>query len=571
MHLLGQIVHAETCDGDRYRYGVRLDHLEPESSRMLSEVLSSTKVRLTTLREQCLSAREVTSKLIENIKRDREADPGSGKEMEKFAKQLEDTIKARYPKGRVWENRSQEDDEPMPCLYISGDHMKAYVCVLPPVLGKKPIDREWILAELRGRGVLGHIPPDALSGIEYLHIVLLMEGTPAVDGKDGEITELFPRRPRFVLESHWKRAPDFSEDAMPQAISRGTAICLLRMPVQGRDGIDVTGKTLHCRQPVCPEFPMGENTNISMRGNVLTASVDGLLYIENGKFCVQPQQVVVGGLHTRNKTLMPDGVLRADGSLFIDGDVSGGVRVEAEGSIVVRGQLRDGRLISKEGSIRVQKGICGLEGQTFLQMADQLQAKVIKNAVVDAGGDVVTELISNSDLCCGDTVQVLEGEGIIAGSTIQAKRQIACRRIDGADRKCSFSLGCAPNTASEMLNTQKEIAQVKKTQDLLWNNICQMHMSYSRLSDEQKTILAQLEEQRELYQERLKELVKYRKQCQDALNVDNSVQVVCEEMEPVLEIRIGDQKDSFTMRQRNRCKIHIENGWITMVTKKKTR
>lgn len=577
MVLPGQVVRVDYQDTNVYQYGVCFQCLTSQDKEDLERALSGVREdsgipvpiqqaarkpaqEPAQPRGRQLIVREVMSELMENVRQDRELYPESGLDMEKFLKQLEQAIRDRYPKTRLGDS-SYMDTDAQSCLYISSDHMIAYICILPPVVGNKEINRLHILADLRGRKILGEIPQDAIKDVAYLHIAPLVRGTPAVDGVDGVLTELFPRRPRFYLRPHWEQDPDFSESAMPQAVKQGTVICRLQPPVEGREGLDVTGKRLPFRRASCPALPLGENTSVSSGGAAMVANLDGLLYFENGKYGIQPQRVVVNGLNANDKKRTPNGVLQVTGGLFIDGDVSGGVRVEAEGDIVISGQVRDARITSKNGSIRVQGGICGWEGQTFVNAAQQLQAKQIQYTRANIGGDVVTGSIIDSELDCGDTVRVLGGEGLIAGSIIRGKRQVACRRIDGSQRKCEFSLGCDPNTAAELQRIQRETASAQKILDKLWKNTSQLKMSAAKLTTEQKDLLQRLLEQRELYEQKIKELKQSRKELREKMNIDAAVHIFCDELEPVVEVQIGDKTDRFTQRER-RCNIHIEDGWI---------
>ncbi len=563
----GYITRMEDYGDDWHRYGVCFHDLSRWDSGNLAQTLRSIRSGSTPLRPvrsqdvHYTTAREVLSELSENMQTARRQHPEDAEDIEGFMKYLDHAVRNRYPRTRLGGN-ILIDDEPKPFLYISGDHMTAYVCVMPPVTGEREMDREKIREELCRKDVLSEVPMNVVQELEYLHITPLLRGIPAVDGIDGSYTELFKRMPRFELQPYWKSDPDFSEDAMPQAVQKGDAICRIKPPVHGKDGVDVMGNTIPCRQALYPELPIGAYVEISVNGDALVAGVDGLLYYENGKYNIQPQRVVSGGLSASDRTVTINGMLKTTGDLFIVGDVYDGVQVEAVGNIIVGGHVRDARVTSKTGSVRVQGGINGLEGQTFVNAVGQIQAKEILRAQLQTMDSVVTNHMENSEVKCGDTVRVIGGEGLIEGSIIYSEHQIACRRIDGSRRKCSFTLGCDPDTAAELVSVQKELSQAKATLEMLWKNTSQLRLSMSKLTVEQKQLLDQLLEQRELYKHKIEELRQARNELQNMLKRNEDVHIYCEELEPLLEVRICDQTDRFTQRCR-KCHIHLKNGWIT--------
>ncbi len=563
----GYITRRENYGDDWYRYGVCFHDLSRWDAGNLAQTLRNIRSGGKTLRPfrsqdvHYTTSREILSELSDNMKEARRRYTESAEDIEGFMKYLDQAVRNRYPRTRLGGN-VLIDDEPKPFLYISSDHMTAYVCVLPPVTGGREMDRKKIRDELTRKGILSEVPMDVIAELEYLQITPLLRGIPPVDGVDGSFTELFKRLPRFELLPYWKSDPDYSENALPQAVQKGEPICRIQPPVYGKEGVDVMGRAIPCRQASYPELPIGEYIDLSGNGQALVAGTDGLLYFEDGKYNIQPQCVVPGGLCASDRTVTINGTFKTTGDLFIKGDVYDGVQVEATGNIIINGCLRDARVTSKTGSVRVQGGIHGLEGQTFVNAVGQIQAKEVMRAQIKTMGSVVTNRMVNSEVQCGDTVRVMGGEGVIEGSIIYSERQIACRRIDGARRKCCFTLGCDPNTASELVDVQKELSQAKATLEMLWKNTSQLRLAMSKLTDEQKQLLDRLLEQRELYKHRIEELRQSRNKLQGMLKRNEDVHIYCEELEPLLEVRICNQTDRFTQRAR-KCHIRLKNGWIS--------
>ena len=140
------------------------------------------------------------------------------------------------------------------------------------------------------------------------------------------------------------------------------------------------------------------------------------------------------------------GKLQVSGNLYIGGDVDGGVVIEASGDIVINGKIGQASVTSTTGTIFVQRGIYGTNGQTKLAAACQVQSPVVEWANIEAGTSVITEAILNSAICCGGTVYVMSGRGLIADSRIQTGDSILCLRIGNLDGgRNQFSVGYPPN------------------------------------------------------------------------------------------------------------------------------
>lgn len=476
--------------------------------------------------------------------------PEDNEILDAFVGALKEAYKARYKKT----------DSPQPAqarFCLSEDRMRAYACLLPPENGGEGVALEELLEEMRYEGISSGVLQEAVQQeLEqgYLRIFLAAQGTPPQPGEEGAVTELFQRSGAVCLEVQEEGPVDFSPDAQLQPIRKGAVICQIQPPKPGTDGMDVTGQRLPSPQVADIEIPQGKNTDVSKGGQALVASVDGILYLENDRFCIHEQKIIDGDLCQAQEPLQ---IL---GNLYIGGSVDGGAVVEASGDVVINGTVKQARITSMGGTIRVQQGIYGTSGGTFLTAAHQVQSPVMEQAEVDAGTDVVAEMISNCTIRCGGTVSVRTGRGMIAGSQIQAEHSVLCLRVGNlAGERSRFSVGYPLHIPESWDRIRTELNEVRATIEKLWKVIADLRRKGSRLSDGERSVLETLVEQRDLYLERREVLTAELKVVNAALDQKSKGRIQCEKLHPALEVQIGRLTEEITTMEEN-CNIRaVEN------------
>lgn len=483
--------------------------------------------------------------------------PDDSKTIDAFLLSLKDACRARYKKAL-------DEQEPMKAearFFLSKDRMSAFACLLPPENHGEGITLEEFLEDMHYEGINygileKEIPQEFEAG--YLHIFPVARGKLPLPGEDGKVTELFQRRKNMRLEVQSGSEVDFNQDVQLQPIRKGAAICLIRLPRAGTDGTDVTGQELPSPQPFSPYVPQGKNTTIGRGGQALTAGVDGILYIENEQFCIHEQKIIDGDLDNFQ------GALQISGNLYIGGNVDGGVDVVASGDVVINGKIGQARVTSTGGTIRVQKGIYGTRGKTALSAACQVQSPALEGAEVEAGTSVIAETILNSTIHCGGTVYVMSGRGMIVDSLIRAGDSILCLRIGNlAGGRSQFSVGYPPHIPESWKRIKEELAEVQSTFEKLWDPIVLLKRKGNRISDEEKTLLERLMEQRELYIERREALAAELKIVNRALDRKSRGRIRCEKLHPFLDVQIGRLTEEITTIEEN-CNIHVEENRILL-------
>lgn len=484
--------------------------------------------------------------------------PDDGKLVDSFVKSLKDTYKARC--------KAAADDKAQPmkagaCFFLTKDRMNAYACLLPPENEGDGIALEEFLDDIHCEGInFGVLEEEIQQELErgYFRIFPIARGRLPQAGENGKMTELFQRHGNMRLEVQDEEQVDFSQDIPLQPVRKGAVICLIRPAKAGTDGMDVTGNRLPCPQAVGVNIPQGTNTVISRGGQALTATVDGVLYIENDLFCVHEQKIIDGDLDQFQ------GALQVSGNLYIGGNVDGGANIEASGDIVINGKVGQARVTSTGGTIRVQQGIFGTSGETFLSAAHQVQAPVMECAEINAGTGVIAEMISNSTICCDGSVCALGGRGMIAGSTIQAGGSILCLRIGNlAGGESRFSVGYPPHSSESWSQLKAELTEVQSTIKKLWTTISELRKKGNRISDMEKSVLNQLVVQRNLYVEKREDLTVEVGELDKILDKKSAGRIRCEKLYPVLTVQIGKVTEEITAGAED-CNIHISGNKIAL-------
>lgn len=495
------------------------------------------------------------SKLEESGREAKERYPEDGPIVDSFFRSLKEQCKNRYKKAI-------DEKQPMKAearFFLSEDRMSAYGCLLPPENGGAEITLEEFLEDMHYEGInFGIVQEQIGKELEagYLRMFPVARGKLPQAGEDGKVTELFQRRKSMHLEVQNGVQVDFGEDVPLQPVRKGTVICLVRLPREGVDGMDVTGQELPSPPTVAARVPQGENTVISRGGQALTASVDGILYIKNDRFCIHEQKVIDGDLDQFQ------GTLRISGNLYVGGSVDGGANVEASGDIVINGKVGRARINSTGGTVRVQRGIYGASGKTWIRAACQVQSPVVERAAIDAGTNVITEAILNSEIECGGTVYAMSGRGIITDSVIRAGDSVLCLRIGNlAGGRNQFSVGYPPYIPEQWKKIKEELADVQATFEKLWELTTGLRKKGSWITEEERQLLEQLLEQRGLYAERREALNAELRTVNADLDKKTKGRIGCEKLYPSLEVQIGRVREEITTEEEQ-CSIHVEDHRI---------
>ncbi len=504
------------------------------------------------------SHREVASLLSSSAREAKDTYPEDSRTIDRFASSLRSAYRDRY---KLSLSGTMEPIKAEALFCLSEDRMSAYACLFQPENGGEGLTQEEFMSDLHYEGINFGILQDEISRAfkkGYFHIFRIATGTLPKAGEDGSVTEHYQRRKNVRLEAQSGDQVDFTQDMQLQPIRKGTVICSIKLPVPGTDGQDVTGEVTPAPQAVKAKAPRGRNTIVSLDGKALIARVDGLLFIEDDLFCIHEQKIIEGDLTEFQ------GPLEIQGNLYIGGDVDNGVDVKATGDIVINGRLGRGRVTSQNGTIRVQKGVFGAKGETYLSAAGQVQAPGLENAEVEAGASVIAESVLGSTIHCGGLVYAMTGRGMIANSRIWAGDSVLCQRIgNSAGGVTRISVGYPPHIPELWEKDKAELSQVQSTIDMLWKPIIGLKNKGTRITDNEQSVLDQLLVQRELYTKRREELMAELRAINTELDKKSRGRIRCDKVHPTLDIQIGRLSEKVITIEEN-LNIRAEDSRILL-------
>lgn len=308
------------------------------------------------------------------------------------------------------------------CVRITDNNMKAQVDFVPSRgSGRMPSAHD-VLRELvrQGvkRGVHAECIEQALTKVRgattALCNVVVAEGMPAVEGKDGSVHYRFDIAPS---SEEYRILPDgridYRKTATIPIVNKGDIVASLTEPEQGVDGFDLFGTIVKARQGESAVLCPGINVIVD-ENNLFRAACSGQVSLNGAVLDVFQHYVVEGSVD------YGCGNVKFNGNVTVKGNVNPGFEVIADGDIEVYGTI-DGAILKAGRDIRVEGGIigCGNGSSTRICCGRDLFAKHIQNSHIEAQGDIVVKnSIVQSTIKAGGTVSIRGSKmaAIIGGS-----------------------------------------------------------------------------------------------------------------------------------------------------------
>lgn len=256
--------------------------------------------------------------------------------------------------------------------------------------GGKPLDREWILAQLEKSHVAEKtVDQDKLNELltssEPLDIIIA-RSIPAKNGSHGRLEPLLASAKLVKHDFASEAAIDQHEVQEFTVVDPGEGLMRRFPPTSGSDGTDVTGKPIRARAGKDVQFNKPfEGVELSVDDeNLLVATIKGHPVFNKFGVKVDPMMMVDAvDIHTGN--------INFDGSLLVKTNVEAGFRVAVSGDIFVKGSVFKATL-KAGGSIQVNGGVnaddIDDEHGCHLEASGDTSAKYFHHANVHCGGDL---------------------------------------------------------------------------------------------------------------------------------------------------------------------------------------
>lgn len=359
-----------------------------------------------------------------------------------------------------------EDPPPLPDMdaqavaFVSNDRLTAWVLVYPPVGGGKELDRGMLTRALGEKQVKYGLDEDLLDALperpkRYFHLYLAARGKAAVHGKDGQVVDLFARKPERKLVLDEYNRVDYAAISFIQNAEEGDVICRIVAPTPGEPGKTVLGQELPARdgRPAVP--PKGRNTALTEAGDALVATKTGHVEFNGRTFQVRPVLEVEGNVDYST------GHINFLGDVHIHGDICTGFTVRAMGNITVDGVV-EAATVEAGADLIMVKGAQG-DNRAVLRANHSIFAKYLENCCVYAMEDLHADCIINCDVYCDGLVEVRSGRGTIIGGSIRAAHEVSAGVV-GSQSECHTNvvLGGLPCQEFDHEVLVREIADLEE-------------------------------------------------------------------------------------------------------------
>lgn len=273
-----------------------------------------------------------------------------------------------------------------------------------------------VYSALKKRGIVVGIKHEAIADMitkrRMNEKVLIAEGTPAEDGKNGWF-EFFvrldlPRIPAPLPDG----GVDYVNIEAFEMVDEGEKIAVYHPAEKGVDGENVFGEVLHAN-PGSEKKPLkGEGFLIAPDGITYFSKMNGKFEYVNGKIIISNMIIV------KEDVTAVTGKLEVDGSVYVIGSVYSGGYISATGDIIVEYNVEAGKLIAG-GNVMIKKGSCS-KNDCFIEAKGEVSGSFFEAANINAEGNVKANYIMNSNINTMGKVIVSGSKGMLLGGRVCA-------------------------------------------------------------------------------------------------------------------------------------------------------
>lgn len=337
---------------------------------------------------------------------------------------------------------------------VAADYSTAVIIVVPPKPGGLPASFEDAMAELRENGVVAGIDEKAVAKAVLAQSnkpVLVAQAIPPTPGEPAKLEYKFrtDRSKVELVEDEYGRV-DFKRLNLIENVRQGQVLVVKKPPGKGIPGKLVNGVEISAPPGQDVKMPIGRNTEVSIGGTELIATMNGQVLLVGDKVNVEETLEIKGDVN------LETGNIYFLGTVLINGSVEDDFEVEATGDIQIRNSV--GKcFISAGGSIAIGEGVKG-KGKARLFAGGDIFAKYIENAKAEAKGTIqVTQEIMHSQVDAGKAI-LLEGKqrGSIIGGKTRAGDEIRAREIGApAGTYTRIEVGGIPKVRQQLENLNR--------------------------------------------------------------------------------------------------------------------
>lgn len=279
----------------------------------------------------------------------------------------------------------------------------------------------------------------------------IAKGLKPIDGKDGYIKYNFDLEKKVKPKILEDGTVDYKELDVINNVVAGDVLAELIPPVEGKNGIKVTGDIIPYKKGKLPILKYGKNVKLLDNGKTLVAEKNGLVTLINDK-------VVVLDLLKVDNVDNRTGNIRFDGTVIVRENILSGFKVVADGDVQVNGVV-EGGYIENTGDVVVKKGIQGYNRIT-VRTKGNLSTKFIENSVIESGKNITAESIMHSQVSCKEYLTVIGRKGLIVGGVCRAGKEIRAKTVGSImSANTVLEVGVDPEIKDKIIQIGKQIRE----------------------------------------------------------------------------------------------------------------
>ncbi len=381
-------------------------------------------------------------------------------DMRRIRRQLEDEIANRDRNLDGAEDITSSFDDYS--IIVSKDEMTATVSLFRK---QQPIERERLLREMRLAGVIYGIDQEMVNRLSNGHFAgtdaVVARGSVPVDGREGYYEYFF----ELKQEAKPKIRADGSVDHMDlrsyHMVKKGDHIAYYHAAEMGKSGSTVTGKFLPAKNGKEKGLLVGKGFIVDEDQKTYISLLNGRIEMKGGKI------TITNVLELREVSKVTGNVIY-DGDLHVQGDVLAGSVIKVTGNVIVEGTV-EGAQIESGKDIIIKRGVtAGMNG--LLKAEENVQAKFLESANVEAGSDVVAGYSVNSTIYSRGKVKITSRDGALSGGTTVAELGIEVENLGNRMGVATrVEIGGNERMKKKRQQLEKENVEIKKELQILYN------------------------------------------------------------------------------------------------------
>lgn len=239
-------------------------------------------------------------------------------------------------------------------IYTTADCKESESVVLKRKLKGRIMPKRYsideVRQELKNNGIKYGIIEENLIDIEKQEKVeklLVAEGVQPICGKNDEIEMKFEEKKELIEDNSGKI--DFKAIGHIETVYKGEILAIKHVGTEGKDGVDIRGKTVKHKPRKKIEIIGGEGCTI-VEDTKVVSEIKGKAEVSNNIFSVHQVHEVSGDVD------LTTGNIEFKGHIIVYGDVTEGMKVKAEKSIVIYKNAANSEITAK-GDITIKGNV----------------------------------------------------------------------------------------------------------------------------------------------------------------------------------------------------------------------